>query len=268
MAKDILNYIPQKYEKYVEEGRGQGEGADYIPWIKINEFSSKGRATRIMGIKTKRIHHLHSDNQLRAFLIFEWSKKVIDIRECYPLLDLMKIVDDKENLSLDKFTDQNTGQQFAITTNFLLTVKEDNGTTRYVARVVKNCSELTKKITIEKLEIERRYWEAKNIDFRIITDKDLNRQLCKNIHWIRETLLDNSETISNIKETSELLYLALFNNKEIIVREALKDFERRNNLSKGTALYVFRYLLAIKKIKVDMRKPINFSLRITELIIF
>jgi len=219
MEKEHMGSLSQKYSKHIKESRGQGEGADYIPWTKINEFSSKGRATRIMGIKTNRIHHLQSDNQLRAFLIFEWSDKVADIRECYPLLDLMKVIDDKENLSLDKFIDKKTGKQLVITTNFLITLKQDDGTKKYVARAVKNCSELSKKITIEKLEIERRYWQEKNIDFKVITDRELNRQLCKNIQWVREALLDNLEVVDNIKATSELLYLILFNNQGIVVKE-------------------------------------------------
>ena len=260
--------ISNKYKKHLKEGRGQGEGVDYIPWIKINEFSSKGRATRIMGIKTNRIHHLHSDNQLRVFLIFEWSDKVVDIRECYPLLDLMKVVDDKESLSLNKFVDKETGEQLVITTNFLITIKEADGTKGYIARAVKNCSELSRNITIEKLEIERRYWEAKNIDFKVITDKELNRQLCKNIQWVRETLLDSSEVVDVIKTTSELLYSTLLNNQEIVVKEVLKEFEKSNNLDKGIALYMFRYLLAVKKIKTDMTKSIDFNLRIRELVMF
>jgi len=101
-----MAWTKAKLDRYIKECRGQGEGANYIPWVKINEFSSKGRATRIHGIKTNRIHHLHSDNQLRAFLLFEWSDKIIDIRESYPLLDLREVVDKNEDLKLDKYMDR------------------------------------------------------------------------------------------------------------------------------------------------------------------
>ncbi|ERI95233.1 TnsA endonuclease [Clostridiales bacterium oral taxon 876 str. F0540] len=268
MRKDTSDLIPQKYKKHFKEGRGLGEGVGYIPWIKINEFSSKGRATRIMGIKTNRIHHLHSDNQLRTFLIFEWSDKVVDIRECYPLLDLMKVIDDKKNLFMGKFTDKQTGDQLIITTSFLITLKETDGTKKYIARAVKSSPELCKKITMEKLEIERRYWEAKNIDFKVITDKELNRQLCKNIQWVREAFLDNLEVVGDMKSTSELLYFTLFNNQDIAVNEVIKGLEKRNELDRGMALYVFRYLLAIKKIKVDMTKSIDLKLIVKKLVIF
>lgn len=245
-----------------------GEGADYIPWIKISEFSSKGRATRIMGIKTKRIHHFHSDNQLRAFLIFEWSNKVIDIRECYPLLDLMETVDDKDDLSLDKFVDKDSGEQFVITTNFLLTIKEADGTIKHIARAVKNCTELSKKITIEKLEIERRYWLSKNIDFKIITEKELNRNLCKNLQWIRETILDDSELMPSREELSSQIYFYMLNNRNIIIKDLFKDFERKSYIEKGTALYLFRYLLGTKQISVDMTNIIDFDCKVQDLVTF
>ncbi|MFL0163958.1 TnsA endonuclease N-terminal domain-containing protein [Candidatus Clostridium helianthi] len=260
--------ISNKYRKHIKEDRGIGEGADYIPWTKINEFSSKGRATRIMGIKTKRIHHFHSDNQLRAFLIFEWSNKVTDIRECYPLLDLMETVDDKDNLALDKFSDSEPGNQFVITTNFLLTLREPDEKIKYIARAIKNCSELNKKITIEKLEIEKRYWRARGIEFKVITDKELDRQLCKNIQWVRETLLDNSGGVEEKDKLSTQLYFHLSNNKGIIVKDVLKDFESRYDVVKGTALYLFRYLLAIKRITMDMTQPINFNITVMKLLKF
>lgn len=260
--------ISNKFKKHIKEERGIGEGADYVPWTKINEFSSMGRATRIMGIKTKRIHHFHSDNQLRAFLIFEWSNKIIDIRECYPLLDLMETIDEKEDLSLDKFTDRVSGEKFVITTNFLLTVKDENEGIKYLARAVKNISELSKKITIEKIEIERRYWSAKNVDFKIITEKELNRNLCKNLQWVRETILDSSEVIPNREELSQQMYFYMFNNRNIISKNLLKDFDIRNELNKGTALYLFRYLVGIKKIEVDMTNIIDFNRKIGDLISF
>jgi hypothetical protein len=260
--------ISKKYKKHIKEGRGIGEGVNYIPWTKINEFSSMGRATRIMGIKTKRIHHLHSDNQLRAFLIFEWSNKIIDIRECYPLLDLMETIDDKEDLALDKFVDKDSGEQFVITTNFLLTMKEADGTIKYMARAVKNCSELSKNITIQKLEIEKRYWLSKNIDFKIITDKELNRNLCKNLQWVRETILDSSEVMPSREELSVQMYFYMLNNRNIIIKDLFKDFERRSDSDKGTSLYLFRYLIGTKRIGVDMTNIIDFNCKVQDLVIF
>lgn len=259
--------INAKYERYIKEGRGQGEGKDYLPWTKINEFPSRGRASRVMGLKTGRIHHLHSDNQLRAFLLFEWSDRVIDIRESYPLLDIMEVIDKKDDLRLDKFTDKKTGEQYVITTNFLLTLKDESGSIYHVARTIKNASDLNKKIVIDKLEIERRYWLAKGIDFKIITNKEQSRQYCKNIEWVRETLIAGADDYSDMERLGEELTSFLINKNNMKVKDILKQYENINELDKGKGLYLFRYLIGRKKINIDMRTKVDMNKNIEDIIL-
>lgn len=254
-------------ERYLKEGRGQGVGADYKPWKSTYEFSSKGRATRLFGLKTGRVHQLHSDNQYRAFLVYEFSSKITDIRESYPLLDLMEVLDNKKDLRLDKFADKKNGEPFVLTTTFLLTAKDNNGDERYVARTVKNTTELKRKITFEKLEIERRYWLQKNIDWKVITEKQLPRQLAKNIEWVRETLLEGSEGHLNKDKLSLLLYRFLLENCDLPLKEVLMLFDKAEGLEKGSGLFLFRFLLAKKELRVDMTKTLDFSARVIDLIL-
>ena len=89
--------LSKKQEKWLKEGRGQGELADYKPWIKISDISSSGRSHRVFGHKTKRTHHLLSDLELATFLFLEWSPTVLDIREQFPLNydTTLKIAEDK-----------------------------------------------------------------------------------------------------------------------------------------------------------------------------
>lgn len=79
-AKDI--------ERMIKEGRGNGIGKDYIPWIRIQDLASLGRVTRVKGIKTDRQHELLSDMERNYFYLLEFSNNVVDIREQYPLLPL------------------------------------------------------------------------------------------------------------------------------------------------------------------------------------
>lgn len=250
-----------KLERYLKEGRGQGIGSKYKGWINTYEFSSRGRATRLFGIKTNRIHQLHSDNQYRAFLIFEFNSKVTDIRESFPLLDIQEVIDNKDDLRFDKFTDKETKEPYVFTTNFLLTVNQPDGSEEYLARSIKNTSELNRKITFEKLEIERRYWMAKGIDWKILTNKQLPRQLAKNIEWVRETLLESEDDVDKEKQSLSL-YRVILENDELPVKQVLQLFENIEGLQRGTGLYLFRYLIAKKDIQVDMTRIIdlNFSM--------
>lgn len=262
-----MAWSKEKLNRYIKEGRGQGEGKDYLPWTLTHEFSSLGRSSRVLGLKSGRVHHLHSDNQLRAFLIFEWNDRVEDIRECYPLLDVMEVIDDKESLRFDKFVDKESGEQLVITTNFILTIKDSNGNIKYVARTVKNTSELTKKITWEKLEIERRYWWAKGIEWKVITEKQLDRQYAKNIEWVRETLLPNQVLQVDIDRASEILHSYLLNNEDKVLKDLLKQFDDREEFEKGSSIYILRYLIAKKLININMKKKVDTGLKVKELIL-
>ncbi|OAA87814.1 heteromeric transposase endonuclease subunit TnsA [Clostridium ljungdahlii] len=233
--------------------------------LKVTTFSSKGRVTRIYGYKTKRIHHIQSDNQLRVFLILEWNESVKDIEENVELKDLEIIINDVENLRLDKFTDKETGKLYQLHTNFLVTIKRSN-IEEQVAISVKGLSELKRKTVIEKMEIERRYWNSKGILFYVVTEKQIDKQFVDNIKWVRETLMDRG--IKDKRELAESLCYFLQENRERKLNEVLEKFDTNVGANEGTALFIFRYLIGIKEIAVDMEKSINLDEIISILIKF
>lgn len=255
----------KKVKQYIKEGRGQGEGKHYQPWTKTysREFSSKGRVTRIMGVKTGRLHYLQSDNQYRAFLTFEFNENVVDIRESYPLIDIFETVDEIEDLRFDKFRNRETKEPYVLTTNFLITVNKNNER-KLIARTVKNVSELNRKLTLEKLEIERRYWLAKKVDWKVITNRELSKQRAKNIEWVRETLLDSN--LKGKEVLSEKLLLYLLQNNQVQIRTLLRKFDHENNLDSGTALYLFRYLIARHQLEVNLNSTIKLTSTIMDLL--
>lgn len=224
--------------------------------LKVTTFSSKGRATRIHSYKTNRIHHLQSDNQLRFFLTLEWSDKVKNIQENIELKDLEATIDNIENLRLDKFSDKETGGLYQLHTNFLVTIKR-NFVEQQIAVSVKSLSELERKTVIEKMEIERRYWKAKGVSFHVITEKEIDKQFVENIKWVRETFID--KCIENKEELKEKLYYFLqgYNEKRII--DVLNEFDEEENLKPGTALFIFRYLIATKEIEINMKEKLDLN---------
>jgi hypothetical protein len=77
--------------RYLKEERGSGEGPAYNPWVQIYNFASEGLSSIVPGWKTEgRDHHLLSTLELHFFYLGEWSRKVIDIREQFPLLSFDK----------------------------------------------------------------------------------------------------------------------------------------------------------------------------------
>lgn len=261
MAKRKLNWDEGKYKRFLKEGKGQGIGKEYKPWLDVHSFPSIGRVSRVLGWKTGRIHHLLSDLQTRYFYMLEWEDAVIDIREHFPLLDIEDTVKEKADLRFDLFTDKDSGFPFVLNTNFLITLKNNNSSNSYIARTVKMPTELEKKRTLERLEIERRYWTAKGIDWGIVTQKEISNTFAKNIEWVHPTLYSYQERGFSKEEIiyiSSVLIDRLEGNKYSI-RKLTSDFDKEFNYEFGTGLFVFKFLIASKQIDIDMMNAIDIN---------
>ncbi len=88
MTRSKYDWNEAKFERFVKEGRGRGEGKDYKPWLTTQDVPSSGRRTRGSGWKTNRLHHTLSDHETRYLYLLEWADDVVDIREQFPLIDL------------------------------------------------------------------------------------------------------------------------------------------------------------------------------------
>jgi len=261
MARQSNKWDEYKKQKRILSGRGQGVGSEYQPWLTVQDFPSMGRVSRIYGWKTKRIHHLFSDIQTKYFYLLEFEDSVVDIRENYPLLDIDSTIKEKEDLDFELFTDKESQTPYVITTSFLITLRYKNGDLKYAARSIKAASELEKKKTLEKLEIERRYWNEKNIEWGIVTQKQIPKQLVKNIEWVHSSKNDYEERGLTEKEV-QLMCGALKDNiirRNEVVAKILSEFDFEYNYQSGTGLYLFKYLIASKKLTVDMKNEININ---------
>lgn len=269
MAKHSLHWDENKFKRFIKEGRGQGEGKNYKPWMTIQDFPSKGRCSRLLGWKTNRIHHLLTDSETRYFYLLEWEDSVIDIREHFPLLDFEDVVKEKDDLNLNLFKDKNSGLTYIIYTSFLITIKDADGQKRYIARSLKADYELQRKRSIERLEIERRYWLNKNIDWGIVTQKDIPVIKAKNIEWVHSSLHFTNERGIEKDEMAYLsdILLEKLTDRQQAIRKIVAEFDKEYKLQTGTGLFIFKHLIATKKIKVDMDKEIKLNERLDNLII-
>ena len=116
MAKRKSGWTEEKIKRYEKEGRGQGDLSEYIPWLKVQDFSSNGNASRFWGWKTNRKHEFFSNLERDYFLLLEWQDKIVDIKEQYPLIreETLKIAEKGINHSIDN----ETGVFIPMTTSF------------------------------------------------------------------------------------------------------------------------------------------------------
>jgi len=158
----------QNIEKMIKEGYGSGIGSEYKPWIKIQDVPSLGRVTRVKGIDTERQHELLSDMERNYSYIVGFSNNVIDIREQYPLLPMEETISIADELGIKHPPNPITGEDIVMTTDFFITISTKNEI-KELARTIKPKDDLLDKRILEKFEIERIFWEKRNIEWGIVT---------------------------------------------------------------------------------------------------
>ncbi|MFZ5643209.1 MAG: TnsA endonuclease N-terminal domain-containing protein [Bacillota bacterium] len=141
----VLNTI-STVERKLKEGRGQGVGKEYLPWITVYEVPSHGRARKIKGWKTQREHHLLSDHERRYFFILDWSSALTDIREQFPLLPVEEVQEIAQRKGISYPVDIKTREHIVMTTDFRITLNDGSE----VLRSVKPIADLNSQRTIEK----------------------------------------------------------------------------------------------------------------------
>lgn len=263
MAKRKRTVTEEAIKKRIQDGRGAGRGKDYLPWLFIHDVPSKGLAWRRKGWKTGRPHHLLSNREDDFFLIQEWNLAVTDIREQYPLLPLEETLTIAEQCGIRHPSvrhPKKPGEYIPVvmTTDFVLTISEGlNHFDR--ARTIKYAQDLQSQRTLEKLEIERRYWAKRNIDWAIVTEREISRIFAQNVRLLHkhlriedrvalpETTLRKAAmmmTSETLQSTYSLSYIAL-------------ACDERLHLQPGTCLTVAYHLLATRQWKIDMSVPIQ-----------
>ncbi|WP_458729884.1 TnsA endonuclease N-terminal domain-containing protein [Pseudomonas brenneri] len=179
MSGTFKGLTQAQIDRRLKEGRGQGQGRDYKPFIYTRDVSSLGRSHRLPGSKTRRLHHLLSDLELAIFLTLDRSPQVTDIREQFPMRaeDTVRIA---EELGLAHGRYKGIPQ--VLTSDFL--VDFDDPQRPSVAIQAKYSADLQKPEVIERLELERRYWQEKGIPWFIITEREVSREAFANIQWL------------------------------------------------------------------------------------
>ncbi|PLX85591.1 MAG: heteromeric transposase endonuclease subunit TnsA [Desulfuromonas sp.] len=247
-------------KKRLKEGRGQGRGKDYLPYLRVQDVPSLGFVTRAKGWKTGRVHHLMSNHEFNYFLLLEWSGNVVDIREQYPLLPIESTIEIADRLGIKHPADPRTKQPVVMTTDFVVDLEADSGLVQ-LARAIKPAADLAGKRTVEKLEIERTFWAERKIDWGLVTDRQIPKVLASNLRslhaaWYRNNL--PKDAIRQLARIEVTLFDKVAKGGQQMALSA-KQTDELLGLAPGSSLATAKYLLARKMWKTDMKKSLNYS---------
>lgn len=250
-------WTEEKIARLEREGRGKGSGAEYLPWIFVSDFSSQGKSRRKFSSKSGRHHHLLSDGEHNLFLLLEFSNDVVDIREQFPLeRDETRSIAARLNIKHPVYPGTRVTE--VMTTDFLVKFNRD-GNESLEAFSSKTADDLENPRTLEKLEIERSYYEDLGIPYRLVLDTSLPTNKVKNIYWFRGAVLDDHGLAEYPEEFVELGRRMLHEFSRAPAKGTLAqfcaNFDARVGVQVGTGLLIARALLWQGELQTDLNQP-------------
>ncbi len=244
-------------DRYIQQGYGQGEGADYKPWLRVQDVPSHGRSRKVPGSKVDRTHHFLSDLEFAYFLTLEFSERVIDIREQYPILPVEEAMDIAVSLGIKYPTYPGTKVPYVLTTDFLITYLGDDGSTHQAARTVKYTSELSPsrelERTLQKLELERCYWANKGVDWLVVTDDAIGSEIRHNLQWLRKGMRLERKLQDHDLHLYFLDIVSQLNDTGRTFASIIRTASNAIHLNYNDGVVLFKHLVWNKSIRFDLQ---------------
>jgi hypothetical protein len=221
----------------------------------------------VYGYKSKRPHQLLSDGETNLFYIVEAHKDVTDLYEQKPLLDFELAIEIAIDLGI-RYPEDRDRNAVVMTTDLVVEKIDCNGDTYYKAYSFKYSSDLDpakkssrkRKRLLEKLQIEKTYWENLGVKYAVVTEKYAPKAKARNLCMARRS----NEYLNQIKDVyddfcSHFLTQAekqKFTPANSLIRSTNRDF----GLSDEQALWSIYYGIWIDKIAIDHAYELNIGL--------
>ena len=275
----------QKFDEKIKAGRGQGTRADYLPWIKFNEFRSRGNTYRIYSRRLGRMVVLFSNLEFFQFLLLEADPKVVDIREQFPLLypeDIIQIaysIDTQWGKRIEK-KKQEQDILYVPTSDFRVTIQKGNYTVdrimdvkpmKYVS-IEHNPPHSHNPVSAKRIENQNRrfelaknYWAQKGMTWEHVSDIQLQNQIgfihnldnlrnCRNLtHCPKYQQMDS--VFQRVELVELLTSLALNNRTPLNV--LTDEVDAILGLEPGTSLLMARHLIITRVWEVDLTQQVH-----------
>ncbi|NAX43358.1 MULTISPECIES: TnsA endonuclease N-terminal domain-containing protein [unclassified Vibrio] len=240
------------YQRHLRNKYGLGQGANYKPWLRIQDVKSKGTRSLIYGRKSQRDHHMMSSIESEHFYLAEFSNRVVDIREQFPLFPLNFTQKVAKTLGVQHPTHPHTKEPIIMTTDQLLTIDSSQGTT-YHAISVKSEDDSSDLRVLEKNDIERVCWELLGIKFSYFTGNELTRVQSRNLLWATSPFRKNPVSFSTEQVNCALSILTV---RQYFIEDLCNQLISLNVTTHEDALLLIRFLIADRYIEVDLSKNI------------
>src|SRR5437762_3055221 len=262
MAKSWTPIDATNAESFIMRGYGQGTGQGYKPWLDEEKIWAHKPVTSLKGWTTGRVHYLVGELAHPYFYLVEWSERVLDIREQYPLFPLEETLTIAKSLGIRHPVHGQTRKPVVLVTDFLLTVRQE-GESVQQARALASVASLEDQRTLNLLEIERQYWQARGIDWGIATEREIPSAFASNVHALHGHMKNDlssylsEDRMAILPELVPFLTHRVREERNQPMNQLTRRCDTHFGCALGTSLTVAYHLLATRKWRIDMQVPIN-----------
>lgn len=260
----------EKIDRKIKSGCGKGIRECYKPWIKVWDIRSRGVSNLVAGLKFNRTHHLLSNAERDYLLILEQDPSIIDIREQYPLFTQGETQAIASSLNIRHPVYPGTKVPVVMTTDFLITFIDSRGEEKLAARSVKYRSEFdggsieAKNRIVEKLSIEQRYWQNREVEWSLVLHENLPSNKIANLKILR-TYASIHPSLPTSKNVSNLLsFISSAKTDQVPLKVLLERASKTMFMNYIDVKRLFHHLIwggqleiNISSMVIDLSKPLH-----------
>ena len=254
-----------KATKMIETWLNKLAKDQYEPLIKVWSGPKGTRRHFFSGIKSERSHHFLSDGEKRLGLVREAQPATISFYEQFPLYDLKLCIDLSVEMGI-KYPVDKDGEACVLSSDLFCTeVNFETGEIIKVARTYKPIAAFLTETkhpisvtrTLQKLELEKRYYKEKGISFHIETDLNISKNHADNLVWARKSAEYRHEFVHHAEKfTYEFINIA-FCRPDTHINELIKLTVRKLGLSYSDGFALFQWGIWSQLIPADLERPIK-----------
>lgn len=239
-------------EQWIAEGYGQGAGKNYRPFFYVRDVPSQGRSSMVLGLKTGRIHHYLSHLEYSCHLLAEYLQPVTDIREHFALLPWKETQRTADSLGIRHPLYPGTNTPIVLTSDLVV-----NFGKRVFVLCVKPLSKINPQTpraqrTLEKLLLEKTYWERRGIAWQLITDMEIPRIRVQNLAQLRVCMVATELEHLTQHMNSFLAAFDLLWNHRISLRSILNRISAKISLTQENCYCLFGRAVWLRLLDVDI----------------
>jgi hypothetical protein len=147
----------------------------------------------VLGLKTGRIHHYLSDIEYEMHILSEYDHNAEDIREQFALLAWEETQEIADSLGIRHPVYPYTKTPTVMTSDIVITLK-NNRPHKHIVISVKPSKDISPenpkaRRCIEKLLIEKTFWNRRKITWKLITEQEINHTRFHNLNNFRAAVV-------------------------------------------------------------------------------